>query len=210
VLQLHGYKADNDGVKASQSILRNLAITLGTLMLLLAILFLLVSFSREQSTAFIYTDFTVPIASETSPPGQDTQNHRYVVDRHVVLMGQSFSLITGVYWDSYFLWPDLYVHNNMRSEDPDLIFPDEIIDIYNRLGTGSTYTQTERTLIMDAYIKVYDRFKALGPYKNSSAWALLWCGAKFDENFLDNYSHRIDPDDLAIAKRYVDEEGYLD
>jgi len=179
-------------------------------MLLLAIPFLLISFSREQSTTLIYTDFTVPVASGPASPSQEARIHRYVVDRHVVLMGQSFSLITGIYWDSYFLWPDLYIHNNMRSEDPDLIFPDEIVDVYNRLGAGDTYTQTERALIMDAYIKVYDRFKALGPHKNGSAWTLLWCGAKFDENFLDNYSHRIDPDDLAIARRYVDEEGYLD
>jgi len=197
-------------VGTSRTILRNLAISLGTLMLLLAILFLLVSFSREQSTAFIYTDFTTPVDSEPLSTSQETQNRRYVVDKHVVLMGQSFSLITGIYWGSYFLWPDLYVHNNMRSEDPDLIFPDEIVAIYNRLGIENTYTQAERALIIDAYIKVYDRFKALGPHKNGSAWTLLWYGAKFDKNFLDKYSQRIDPDDLAIARRYVDEEGYLD
>jgi len=179
-------------------------------MLLLAILLTLVSFSEERPTTLVYTDSTIPVASESSSPSSDSQIRRYVVDKHVVLMGQSFSVITGIYWDSYFLWPDLYVHNDLRSEDPDLIFPDEIVDIYNRLGTGSTYTQAERALIMDAYIKVYDRFKALGPHKNGSAWTLLWCGAKFDENFLDAYSRRIDPDDLAIARRYVDEEGHLD
>jgi len=179
-------------------------------MLLLAILLTLVSFSEERPTTLVYTDSTIPVASESSSPSSDSQIRRYVVDKHVVLMGQSFSVITGIYWDSYFLWPDLYVHNDLRSEDPDLIFPDEIVDIYNRLGTGSTYTQAERALIMDAYIKVYDRFKALGPHKNGSAWTLLWCAAKFDENFLDAYSRRIDPDDLAIARRYVDEEGHLD
>lgn len=197
-------------METSQIILRNLAITLGTLMLLLAALFLLVSFSQEQLTTSIYTDFTMPVTSEPSTSSQESQIRRYVVGKHVVLMDQSFSMITGIHWDSYFLWPDLYIHNDMRSEDPDLIFPDEIVDIYNRLGTKNTYTQAERALIMDAYIKVYDRYKALGPYKNSSAWTLLWCGAKFDTNFLNEYSHRIDPDDLTIARRYVDEEGYLD
>ncbi|CAD7844509.1 hypothetical protein S1OALGB6SA_757 [Olavius algarvensis spirochete endosymbiont] len=197
-------------MNSSQIIFRNLAITLGTLMLLLAILFLLVSFSQEQSSTLVYTNFTIPVASESSSPSQESQNRRYVIDKHVVLMGQSFSMITSIYWDSYFLWPDLYVHNDLRSEDPDLIFPDEIVDIYNRLGTGNTYTQTERALIMDAYIKVYDRFKALGSHKDGSAWTLLWCGAKFDKDFLDRYAHRIDSEDLAIAKRYVDEEKYLD
>jgi len=197
-------------VEASQIILRNLTITLGTLILLLVILLPLVSFSNEQPTTLIYTDSTIPVGSEPSSSSRESQIRRYVVDKHVVLMGQTFSVITGVYWDSYFLWPDLYIHNDMRSEDPDLIFPDEIIDIYNRLGTGNSYTQAERALIMDAYIKVYDRFKALGPHKNGSAWTLLWCGAKFDKNFLDTYSHRIDPDDLTIARRYVDEEGHLD
>ena len=197
-------------MESSQLILRNLAITLGTLMLTLAILFLLLSFSQGQSTTLIYTDSTIPVTSESLSPEHESENHRYVIDKHIVLMGQSFSMITGIHWDDYFLWPDLYVHNDMRSEDPDLIFPDEIVDIYNRLGTGNTYTQTERALIMDAYIKVYDRFKALGPHKKGSAWTLLWCGAKFDESFLNKYSHRIDPDDLMTARRYVDEEAYLD
>lgn|GEM_PF-709514 len=209
MLHLNDYSADKDDVEASKVILRNLTITLGAFILLLAILLLLLSFSRKKP-ATIYTDSTISVISEPPPPKRESQIKRYIVDKHVVLMGQSFSLITGIHWDSHFLWPDLYVHNNMRSEDPDLIFPDEIIDIYNRLGTGNIYTQAERDAIMNAYIKVYDRFKALGPHKKGSAWSLLWCGAKFDENFIDKYSHRIASEDLAIVRQYVDEEMYLD
>ena len=48
---------------------------------------------------------------------------RHKTGEHVVKKGESFSLITGFYWEDIFLWPDLYIRNSMRSEDPDLIYP---------------------------------------------------------------------------------------
>ena len=135
---------------------------------------------------------------------------RYVTGEHRVIGGESFSLITGMYWDDIFLWPDLYILNDMRSGDPDLIFPDEIVDIYNRLGNGKIYTGAEKDMILDAHMKVYRRYKAIGPEKNGSAWTLLWCGAKYDHDFLDIYADQIDPEDLAAARRYIAEEGFLD
>ncbi len=98
----------------------------------------------------------------------------------------------------------------MKSGDPDLIFPDEIVDIYNRLGNGNVYSGAEKKMILEAYIKVYRRYKAIGPEKNGSAWTLLWCGAKYDHAFLDIYADQIDPEDLAVARRYIEEEGFLD
>ena len=159
----------------------------------------------------VYADPAVPAMPEPEPEGDPEEEIvRYVVDRHTVVGGESFSLITGIYWDDIFLWPDLWIRNDMISGDPDLIFPDEIVDIYNRLGHGGAFSQAERDLILEAYVEVYDRFKAIGPAKNGSAWTLLWCGAKYDHAFLDRYAHRIDPEDLAVARRYIAEEGYLD
>ncbi|MCK5250149.1 MAG: hypothetical protein KAJ98_09320 [Spirochaetaceae bacterium] len=197
----------------SGSVLRDLAIALGVLSLVFAGLFAWVSLSRNEPELYTtFIDPSVPAMTELEPLPEIEKEEilRYVVDRHTVINGESFSLITGIHWDDIFLWPDLYIRNDMKSEDPDLIFPDEIIDIYNRLGRGDLYSDTEREMILDAYIQVYERFKSLGPRKNGSAWTLLWCGAKYDHAFLDIYADRIDPEDLAVAQRYIDEEGFLD
>ena len=198
----------------SRIILRDLAIALGVLALVFAGLFAWAAFSPEKPElvqSFGNPDVpSFPEPETEKKPEPEDEIIRYVVDRHTVVGGESFSLITGMYWDDIFLWPDLYIHNQMASGDPDLIFPDEIVDIYNRLGRGNVYSIAETNMILEAYIEVYDRFKSIGPEKNGSAWTLLWCGAKYDHEFLDLYAHRIDPADLEIARRYVEEEGFLD
>ncbi len=209
-------------VEDSRIVLKDLAIALGVLALLLGGLFLWIALAQKPSPLFeVFSDPSVPrkvpevkveVVEKTRPEIKDTQEDipRYIVSRHTVVGGQSFSLITGLYWDDVFLWPDLWVHNDMASGDPDLIYPDEIVDIYNRLGEGNTYNDKEKKMILDAYMQVYKRFKDLGPDKDASAWTLLWCGAKYDHGFLDIYADRIDPKDLEMAKRYIDEEGFLD
>ncbi len=205
--------ADNLSVDDSKAVLRDLAIALGVLALVFAGLFSWLAFGLEKPV-FVqsYGNGDIPLMPEPVPEPEPIEEEivRFVVDSHKVIGGESFSLITGKYWDDFFLWPDLYVLNDMKSEDPDLIYPDEIIDIYNRLGTGDRFNEREKTMILDAYIEVYDRFKALGPHKNGSAWTLLWCGAKYDHSFLDMYAYRINPDDLEVARRYIEEEGFLD
>ena len=150
--------------------------------------------------------------SETavSEPAVPDMPERYITGTHEVVEGESFSLVTGYYWDDIFLWPDLYIHNEMRTDDPDLIYPEEIIDIYNRLGEGDSYTPRETEAILKAYIQVYRIYKALGPKKNNSVWSLLWCAAKYDHDFLEKYGSEIDPEDKAMAQKYIDEEGFLD
>ena len=197
----------------SRSVLRDLAIALGVLSLVFAALFAWATLSLTEPeiiTSFVDSDIPARQENEPLPEVEDDEIVRFIVDRHTVVGGESFSLITGIYWDDIFLWPDLYIRNDMKSEDPDLIFPDEIVDIYNRLGREDFYSDAERTTILDAYIQVYKRFKALGPHKNGSAWTLLWCGAKYDHDFLEIYAETIDPEDRAIAQRYIDEEGFLD
>lgn len=148
---------------------------------------------------------------ETEDPFQSPMvPERYIVDHHTVEKDESFSLVTGIYWDDVYLWPDLYIKNEMKSDDPDIIYPDEIIDIYNRLGNGDIYNDIEKDEILKAYIEVYDVYKKLGKEKENSVWALLYSGAKYDHDFLQLFSDRIDPADKAMAQKYIDEEGYLD
>jgi hypothetical protein len=135
---------------------------------------------------------------------------RYITGEHTVVKDESFSLITGYYWDDIFLWPDLYIRNTMRSDDPDLIYPDEIITIYNRLGVGETFSSQETDEILEAYLQVYRIYKKLGKEKNNSVWSLLWCAARYDHDFLNQYKDRIDAADRTMAQKYIDEQGFLD
>ena len=109
-----------------------------------------------------------PPAAKPAPPVKPSAPERFVTGHHTVEEGESFSLVTGYYWDDIFLWPDLYIRNDMRSVDPDLIFPKEIIDIYNRLGNGDIYSDIETEEILKSYLKVYRIYKELGDVKNNS------------------------------------------
>ena len=165
----------------------------------------------EESPIVVTEALESPAAPAPEPiPQAPPLPERFVVDRHTVEEGESFSLITGYYWEDIFLWPDLYVRNEMRTDDPDLIYPQEIIDIYNRLGRGDSYTAVETEEILRSYLQVYRIYKALGPEKNNSVWSLLWCAAKYDHQFLDKYASLIDPEDLAMARKYIEEEGFLE
>ena len=143
-------------------------------------------------------------------PAPEEKIKRHITDEHTVKKGESFSLVTGFYWEDIFLWPDLYIRNSMRSDDPDLIYPDEIITIYNRLGQGEDFSTEETSEILEAYLEVYRIYKKLGDRKNNSVWSLLWCAARYDHDFLDTYRDRIDPEDRAMAQKYIDEQGFLE
>lgn len=166
----------------------------------------------EQPPAPEVTETETPAAEpeKEDPFKSPTVPERYIIARHTVTKDESFSLVTGQYWGDVYLWPDLYVRNHMKSDDPDIIYPDEIIDIYNRLGKGNIYNDVEKDEILKAYIEVYEIYKKLGPEKNNSVWSLLYSGAKYDHNFLELFSDRIDPEDKAMAQKYIDEEGFLD
>lgn len=201
--------------------MRNLAMILGVLAMVVGSLYGWTSSQRGRPnfiTSHANTAFAAAskpqtpaeAANQTESGAEADRIIRYVVKKHTVVGGESFSLITGIYWDDIFLWPELYVRNTMKNSDPDLIYPDEIINIYNRLGQGDEYTEVETSIILDAYIKVYDRYKSLGSRKDRSAWTLLWCAAKYSRDFLEIYADRIAPYDMEMAKRYIAEEGYLD
>ncbi len=222
-LSFYSLETDNTTVYKPDSPLRKVAIGLGLFIPLVIILLALtfrtngkkdntVGFSSPQAATLRNTGLNNESeeAADSEKKTESETKARYITDKHRVLAGESFSYITGVYWEDIFLWPELYILNELISDDPDLIYIDEIVNIYNRLGQGDDYTEGETRHILDAYIEVYDRFKALGPQKNGSAWTLLWCGTKYDRDFLGLYANRIAPQDMAMAKKYVAEEGYLD
>jgi hypothetical protein len=187
--------------------------------IIIVVIAALVLFLREKTSYALPVEYasdqvalieTEPEDVPEDPFESPAVPERYIVDHHTVVKDESFSLVTGKYWDDVYLWPDLYIRNEMKSEDPDIIYPDEIIDIYNRLGKGDIYNDIEKDEILKAYIEVYDIYKKLGNVKENSVWALLYSGAKYDHDFLQLFSDRIDPADKAMAQKYIDEEGYLD
>lgn len=191
--------------------------------IIIAVIAVILLFLRDKTSYSLPFEFAsqkdVPVETVMEEPEEQTEDdpfetptvpERYIVDHHTVVKDESFSLISGQYWDDIYLWPDLYIRNEMKSDDPDLIYPDEIIDIYNRLGNGDIYNDIEKDEILKAYIEVYDIYKKLGNVKNNSVWALLYSGAKYDHDFLQLFSDRIDPEDKAMAQKYIDEEGFLD
>jgi len=150
------------------------------------------------------------VISEQEMSDEDKELLRYITGQHKVKPGESFSLITGQYWEDIYLWPDLYVRNDMRSDDPDLIFPEEVIDIYNRLGTDGEFSEREREEVLNTYLEVYRTFKSLGSRKDASARALLYTATKYDKDFLERFSSQIDPEDRRMVERYIAEAGYLE
>jgi hypothetical protein len=188
--------------------------------IILAVIAIIFFYLRDKTSYTLPTEFAAKTVKEEvvekeEPPAEDPFElplvpERYIVDEHTVVKDESFSLITGIYWDDVYLWPDLYIRNEMKSKDPDIIYPDEIIDIYNRLGKGDLYNDIEKDEILKAYIEVYDVYKKLGKKKENSVWALLYSGAKYDHDFLQLFKDRIEPADRAMAQKYIDEEGYLD
>ncbi|MBI9100141.1 MAG: hypothetical protein JEY91_16790 [Spirochaetaceae bacterium] len=189
--------------------------------IIIVVIIILALFLREKTSYALPFEFSsdnkavtqdVPeeIPAAEDPFKSSTVPERFIVDHHTVVKDESFSLVTGQYWNDVYLWPDLYIRNEMKSDDPDIIYPDEIIDIYNRLGKGDIYNDIEKDEILKAYIEVYDIYKKLGSGKENSVWALLYSGAKYDHDFLNLFSNRIDPADKAMAQKYIDEEGFLE
>ncbi len=193
--------------------LKIIAILLAVLAIALLGLLLLVNRPSRPVRTFTLGEEADPteteVVVEVVEP-EDGPLPRYITDRHEVRKGESMSLITGMYWDDIYLWPDLWIRQQMKSGDPDLIFPEEMVDIYNRLGQGDVYTDRELRDIYDSYLRVYRVFKNLGPEKDPSAWTLLYTATKYDHDFLDTFGDRLEPADVDVARRYVAEAGYLD
>lgn len=137
-------------------------------------------------------------------------NKRDYVADHKVKSGDWFSTVTGKYWDDLFMWPDLYTMNTMRTADPDLIYPDENITIYQSLTADGDFSEDDRQTVLKAYIKVYKMYKALGTRKDLAAARLLAAAVRYDAKFLENHKTEIKASDLQKARALLSEQKLLD
>lgn len=136
-------------------------------------------------------------------------NKRRLIRNYSVREGDSVSGISRKFWDDLFLWPDMYTSNTFKSPDPDLVYPREIVRVYERLGKGNTFSPNDLRILENAYLKVYRRYRSLPKKKQNSITLLLYGALKYDRNFLEKYRAQIAPDDVVRVKRFIKEKGTL-
>ncbi|MCL2520823.1 MAG: hypothetical protein FWE37_07485 [Spirochaetaceae bacterium] len=152
------------------------------------------------------TDVAPPAAVVRQPP---PHSERRVIARHHVVSGDTVSGIAFARWGNAYLWPDLYINNVWRSDDPDLIFPGEVVDIFNRLGPNGRFTAEEINAINEAYIQVYNMYRALGTLRDNSRIWTLTSATRAIPDFLERNSGRLDAADVATARRHLEESRAL-
>jgi len=170
---------------------------------------------------------------EPEPAAQPDDQGTSPAERRVqrvynVTKGDTFFGLTSRVWEDQHLWPDLYVLNKERFENPDLILPGERVEIYPSLKADGRLTDTELSVLMDAYVETYKRYRALGEeafasardsndayllersqlYINKAQW-LLYSGLRYSRDLLDTHSDQIDDRDMRVVREYVDRFGYL-
>ncbi len=139
-------------------------------------------------------------------------NKRVHVSDYSVRKNDWFARITGKYWDDLFMWPDLYTMNtdNLRSSNPDLIFPGEKVSIYESLTADGDFSEDDRKTLLSAYLKVYKTYKQIGERKDLAAAQLLASAVRYDKDFLENYSSVITLKDRQMAEKLIKEQAFLD
>ncbi len=139
-------------------------------------------------------------------------NKRAHVTDYTVRKNDWFAKITGKHWEDLFMWPDLYTMNinNLSSNNPDLIFPDEKISVYESLTADGDFSADDRRTLISAYLKVYKIYKQLGKKKDLAAAQLLASAVRYDQGFLEKYSGIIASKDKREAERLLKEQKFLD
>jgi hypothetical protein len=155
-----------------------------------------------------------PITPTITTPTSSTATRmvslgRSITSQHRVVTGDTVSNIAFARWGNAFLWPDLYVNNEWLTDDPDLIFPGEVVDIFNRLGPNGRFSQDEIVAINEAYITVYNLYAALGTRREASRMWVLYSASRVIPNFLDINASRINSNDLIQARRQLEESRAL-
>ena len=139
-------------------------------------------------------------------------NKRAHLSDYTVRKNDWFAKITGKHWSDLYMWPDLYTLNtgNLRSPNPDLIFPGEKVSIYESLTADGEFSEDDRGTLLSAYLKVYNIYKQLGDSKELASAQLLASAVRYDKDFLERYSDIIAPKDRRLAQSLIKEQKFLD
>jgi nucleoid DNA-binding protein len=152
---------------------------------------------------------------------------RKIIETYNVKQGDSIFSISKKYWGNEYLWPDLYILNKDEYVDPDLIFPNDKIVIYEKLGDPENFSEKQRDQIVQAYIGIYRIYRALGEADladgrakndnqkikfgekriNDSQWT-LYTAIRYDHDLLKKYENAIYPEDIELLNQYIERFGY--
>jgi len=152
---------------------------------------------------------------------------RKIVETYSVKPGDSIFSISKKYWGNEFLWPDLYILNKEEYVDPDLIFPNDKIVVYEKMGDPENFSKKQRDRIVQAYIGIYRIYRALGETDivdgrakndnqkikfgekriNDAQWT-LYTALRYDHDLLKKYENAIYPEDIELLNQYIERFGY--
>ncbi|GEM_PF-2393096 len=168
-----------------------------------------------------------PVAPEPDPePEPRDPAAREAEFTHYVRWGDTFYTLARRYWDNEHLWPDLWSLNRERFPDPDFIAERDVVAIYPRLAPDGEFQSAELNRLFEAYLEAYRAYQRVGDdliaearrsgrawqrklgrmKRDKSTW-LLYSALRFDEGYLDRYEAKIDADDLAVVRNYIDRFG---
>jgi len=154
---------------------------------------------------------------------------RTVTGTHMVKRGETFYELSGELWGDEHLWPDLYVLNQQQFTNPDLVPEGSEISVYERLGSSGSFNAREMATLLQAYVDVYRRYRALGEQalergrETGSRWLielararinkahwLLYSGMRFRRDLLDHFDDQIEDRDERVVRQFVERFGYVD
>jgi len=158
---------------------------------------------------------------------KDLSQDRKIIETYAVKQGDSIFSISNKYWGNQYLWPDLYILNKDGFADPDLIYPDDKIVIYEKLGDPEQFSEVQKSRIVQAYIGIYRIYRALGEEDVSegkanndgnkiqsgkkriddSRWT-LYTAIRYDHELLKKYKDAIYPEDIDLLNKYIEKFGY--
>ena len=154
---------------------------------------------------------------------ESLEEGRKIQEVHIVREGDTIFGIAKEAWGNQYLWPDLYVLNQNKISDPDLIHPGDIIDVYEKIGDPENMNKQQRNAIVQAYIGVYRVYRSFGErdiqngtkddnaeliakgYKRieDSCWT-LYTAIRYDKNLLKTYKDAIYAEDIAKISLWID------
>ncbi|HOV13749.1 MAG TPA: HU family DNA-binding protein [Spirochaetota bacterium] len=143
--------------------------------------------------------------------------NRKVIKEYIVKNGDSIFGIAENFWQNQYLWPDLYILNKSSVSDPDLIYPDDKLLIYEKLGDPEKFNKKQKEKIVEAFIGVYRIYRAFGEKDIEAgntkkgekriydARKTLNIAIRYDKDLLNRYKDAIYPDDIAEIKKWQKE-----
>jgi nucleoid DNA-binding protein len=158
---------------------------------------------------------------------KNLSHDRKILETYRVKRGDSIFSIAKKYWGNEYLWPDLYILNKDGYADPDLIYPNDEIVIYEKMGDPEQFSEQQKEQIVHAYIGIYRIYRALGEESLSdgkaksdvkkiksgekritdSRWT-LYTAVRYDHDLLKKYKDAIYPEDIDLLVKYIEKFGY--